>query len=88
MCVFNNIMKKIIYILIMVSFIFCYADVRYDELNKKAKDGDQDAQYSLARLYFTGYGIQKDYNKSFALTKELADKKNPKGYICWQFILC
>ena len=63
----------------MVSFIFCYADVRYDELNKKAKDGDQDAQYSLARLYFTGYGIQKDYNKSFALTKELADKKNPKG---------
>ena len=79
MCVFNNIMKKIIYILIMVSFIFCYADVRYDELNKKAKDGDQDAQYSLARLYFTGYGIQKDYKKSFVLAKELADKKNPKG---------
>ena len=44
MCVFNNIMKKIIYILIMVSFIFCNADVRYDELNKKAKDDDQDAR--------------------------------------------
>lgn len=81
-------MKKILYILAIISFIFCYADVRYDELNKKAKDGDQDAQYKLAKLYFTGDGIQKDYKKSFVLAKELADKKMHRGYICWQFILC
>ncbi|MBQ1591080.1 MAG: SEL1-like repeat protein, partial [Treponema sp.] len=46
---------------------------KFDELSKKAEQGDAKAQVELGKMYYLGKGIEQDYSKSVKLWTKAAE---------------
>ncbi len=49
------------------------------ELQEKSASGDAEAQYQLAKYYFSGKGVEKDEKRAFELTKSAAEMGHPEA---------
>lgn len=50
-----------------------------EELVKLTEEGNAEAQYNMANLYFMGKGVEKNYEETARLTKLAAEQGNAKG---------
>src|SRR5690242_17376543 len=50
-----------------------------NEIRVKADQGDAAAQYKLARFYYQGKGVSKDYSEAFRWYRKAADKGYAKA---------
>ena len=48
----------------------------FDELTKKAEQGDAEAQYALGFMYKWGEGVEQDYKKAFEWYTKAAEQGN------------
>ena len=73
---FNNIIA-VFTVLIIATGCAAINNKEIKEIETKAQNGDQDAQYKLGVMYDRGIGVKRDLNKAFSWYQQAALQGNP-----------
>lgn len=78
--------KKIILIIGLLFSMVVAKDLNLKELETNCNNGDIDACFSLARLYYYGKGVKQNYQKAAELYQKACDGGEPYGCVLLGFL--